>query len=301
MIGLLLIYLALSVACSGIKEIIASVFALRSKTLETAIRNMLQDANGDIARKIFEHPVIAGTAAPGKKLPSYISSRNFALALMDAVAPGTGTSQPRTIQDLRAGIADLPALGLRKTLLGLVDSAQGDLAMAQNKIEHWFDDAMERASGWYKRVAQRLIFAVGFVLCLALNADTFQIAKELWSDEALRGAVVAQANERVRQPKPVNPVPDASASTASPELSLAQFKEVSDEVRAAQPLPIGWGNEANGIRGAFLNWPGGLLKLLGILLSSFAILLGAPFWFDLLNQVINLRTSGDPPASAPTR
>jgi hypothetical protein len=27
-----------------------------------------------------------------------------------------------------------------------------------------------------------------------------------------------------------------------------------------------------------------------------AILLGAPFWFDLLNNFINLRISGEPPA-----
>src|SRR5712664_97856 len=34
------------------------------------------------------------------------------------------------------------------------------------------------------------------------------------------------------------------------------------------------------------------------LITSFAILMGAPFWFDLLNKVINLRISGDPPAPA---
>ena len=180
MIGLLLIYLALSVACSGIKEIIASAFALRSKTLEAAIRNMLQDADGGVAQRIFEHPLIAGSVPPGKKLPSYISSRNFALALFDTVAPASGTTQPRTIQDLRAGIANLPGTKLRETLLGFVDAAQGNLESVQQKIEQWFDDTMERVSGWYKRTAQKLIFGAGFVLCVALNADTFQIAKELW-------------------------------------------------------------------------------------------------------------------------
>jgi hypothetical protein len=40
---------------------------------------------------------------------------------------------------------------------------------------------------------------------------------------------------------------------------------------------------------------GWLLKILGIALSSFAIALGAPFWFDVLNKIINVRLSGNPP------
>lgn len=291
MIGLLLIYLALSVVCSGMKEILASLFALRSKTLELAIQQMLQDINGDVAQKVLQHPLIAGTVSPGKKLPSYISSRNFPLALMDAIDPIKDGTQPRTIQDLRAGIANLPATKLRKTLLGFIDTAQGDLESAQKKIEHWFDDTMERVSGWYKRLAQKLIFVAGQLLCLALNANTFQISRELWSDEALRNAVVAQATKRVHEGKPAD-----SAPGASQELPLAQLREVSDEVRVAHPLPLGWSRETKGLRGTLLSWPESPLKLLGILVSSLAILLGAPFWFDLLNNVINLRMSGELPA-----
>lgn len=292
MIGLLLIYLALSVVCSGIKEVLASLFALRSKTLEVAIRKMLQDINGNVAQKILQHPLIAGTVPPGKATPSYISSRNFALALLDIIDPVKDGTEPRTIQDLRAGIASLPATNLRRTLLGFVDTAQGDVDCAQKKIEHWFDDTMERVSGWYKRLAQKMIFVAGLLLCLALNADTFQISRELWSDEALRNAVVAQATKRVHEGKAA----DSPSAGATQELTLAQLQKVSDEVRAAHPLPLGWSRETKGLRGTLLSWPESPLKLLGILVSSLAILLGAPFWFDLLNNVINLRISGNPPA-----
>jgi hypothetical protein len=37
------------------------------------------------------------------------------------------------------------------------------------------------------------------------------------------------------------------------------------------------------------------LKLLGLLISIAAISQGAPFWFDLLNRVTNLRAAGRPP------
>jgi hypothetical protein len=35
-------------------------------------------------------------------------------------------------------------------------------------------------------------------------------------------------------------------------------------------------------------------KLFGVLLTAFALTFGAPFWFDLLNQLANLRTSLKP-------
>ena len=301
MVGLLLIYLALSVACSGIKEVIASVFSLRAKTLEAAIRNMLHDDTGDLTQRIFEHPVIAGTAPLGQK-PSYISSRNFAVALFEVLAvsdAGTGqvanasqaTPGPRTLQDLRASIANLSHGKLRMTLLGFVDASQGNLDAAQKKIETWFDDTMQRVSGWYKRSAQKLIFCAGFALCLALNADTLVMTKELWSDQALRSTVVAHATHRVEHPQTLS----TSADVPADSLTFTQLQTVAAEVRAAQSLPLGWGREPQGFKSTLQHWPAGLLKLLGILVSSFAILMGAPFWFDLLNNVMNLRLTGRPP------
>jgi hypothetical protein len=296
-VGLMLVYLALSVACSGIKEVIAGILDLRSRTLETAVRNMLRDADGGVAQKVLEHPLITGTTEPGRKLPSYISSRNFALALLDSMAPADAAAKPRSIDDLRAGISSLPGTKLRKTLLGFIDSAQGDVNAAQQKIEHWFDDTMERVTGWYKRTAQKIIFAAGIALCLLLNADTFTIARELWSDELLRNAMVNQATNRAHDTKLSNAISSASATVPSGDLTLAELQQVSAAVSVAHPLPLGWRHETNGLR-IFLTWPDGLWKLLGILATSFAILMGAPFWFDLLNRVINLRTSGDPPAQS---
>jgi hypothetical protein len=40
-------------------------------------------------------------------------------------------------------------------------------------------------------------------------------------------------------------------------------------------------------------------KLLGLLLTGIAISLGAPFWFDLLNKVVSIRSAGRSPAEKP--
>jgi hypothetical protein len=282
-IGLTLIYLVLSIGCSGVKEVIAAMFSLRAKTLEKGVRNMLKNGPNDYAAQIFGHPLIQATAPEGQK-PSYISARMFAAALFDVVAPADAT-QPRTIQSLRASVSQISNAKLRTTLLNMIDSAGGDVDAARLKVEHWFDDTMARVTGWYKRMAQKIIFVAGLVLCAAVNADTIMIVKELWSDQALRSAMVAQAEQKIQSTDP--------SQLAIQTLSLQQ---VAGEIRDVNAPPIGWSRDAKGIR----VWPTGFgdqaLKVLGILLTSFAIVMGAPFWFDILNNFINLRSSGNPPA-----
>src|SRR5208282_3493549 len=176
---------------------------------------------------------------------------------------------------------------LRTTLLNMIDSAGGDVDAARLKVEHWFDDTMARVTGWYKRMAQKIIFVAGLVLCVAVNADTLMIVKELWSDQALRSAMVAQAGQKVQSTNPADYLNQNGP---------LQLQRVAGEIRDATAPPIGWSRTAKDVR----VWPGALgdqaLKILGILLTSFAIVMGAPFWFDMLNNVINLRLSGNPPA-----
>jgi hypothetical protein len=282
-IGLTLIYLVLSIACSGLKEVIASVFSLRSRTLENGVRNMLKNGSTDFTAKLFAHPLIAGTAPEGQK-PSYIASRMFAAALLDVVAPAD-PNQPRTMASLRAGVLQIPDTKLRTTLLNILDNAGGDVESARLKVAHWFDDTMARVGGWYKRMAQTIIFFVGLALCCALNADSMMVTRELWTDQAIGRAMVVHAEKTVQAVTPA----DSGQTTT--------LEDVANEVRAANTPPIGWVSDPSGkdIRcfpqGAWLI----TLKFLGILLTSFAILLGAPFWFDLLNNIMNLRISGTPP------
>jgi hypothetical protein len=282
-IGLTLIYLVLSIGCSGIKEVIAAMFSLRSKTLEDGVRNMLKNGSTDYTAQFFGHPLIQATALEGQK-PSYISARMFAAALFDIVAPADAT-QPRTMQSLRAGVSQIPDAKLRTTLLNMIDSAGGDVDAARVKVEHWFDDTMARVTGWYKRKAQKIIFVAGLVLCAAVNADTLMIVKELWSDQAVRSTMVAQAGQKVQSRNPADYLNQKDS-----------LQRVAGEIREVSTPPIGWSRDPKDIR----IWPGSLgeqaLKVLGILLTSFAIVMGAPFWFDMLNNFINLRLSGKPPA-----
>jgi len=279
--GLIFIYLVVSTVCSGIKELIARAFDMRAKTLETAIRNLLADPQGSITSTLIQNHLIAGTVEPGTK-PAYISSRNFALALFDVIAPAN-PGQSRTVQDLKNGVSKLPDPRVSQAVLGLLDSGQQDIDLARQRVENWYDDAMERVSGGYKRRAQVVIALLGLGLCIGLNVDSLMIIRELWNDEALRTAVAAEAQKQADTPQAMDKCKDKDKDP---------MNCVTASIRAANMPPIGWARD--GVRDA-RGSSGWLLKVLGILISSVAVAMGAPFWFDLLNKFVNLRLTGSPP------
>ena len=155
-----------------------------------------------------------------------------------------------------------------------LDSAQGDLAKAQASIEAWFNSGMERVSGWYKRRMQAVLLGLGLVVAVFLNVDSMKVASELYHNDVLRAAVVAQAGAVTKSDKP----PAAGAD------NLVSLNDLN--------LPIGW-------KGGTDSWFTVLAKtvpvsILGWLLTAFAISFGAPFWFDLLNKLMVLRSTVKP-------
>src|SRR5258708_16509062 len=94
-IGLVFVYLLLSLICSAANEVLENLLRNRAKDLEKGIKELLQN-NDDWVAKIYNHPLVSdlfdGTyKSGGRNLPSYVPSSNFALALMDVVLPGEGT------------------------------------------------------------------------------------------------------------------------------------------------------------------------------------------------------------------
>jgi hypothetical protein len=85
-IGMGALYLVLSLVCSAITELVARVFAMRSGTLKSGVRNLLSDSDGKgLAKDFYDHPLVKGLYRRGwfdRKVgrdgkPSYISPRVF--------------------------------------------------------------------------------------------------------------------------------------------------------------------------------------------------------------------------------
>ena len=226
-----------------------------------------------------------GWMSKGPRKPSYMPSRVFALTLLDTFAPPpAGTASDDLIDRASKAVAGTTVLG--PTITGVLQDAlldaRGNVDAFRASIERSFDDVMDRASGWYKRRIQAILFAIALALVVGINADSYSIGQRLWKDDALRSAVVAQANKTVAAGQ-------APCVTSDPNKNpTTEAAACVGEVKALN-LPLGWSRATSPH-----NLGDGLGKVIGLLVTAFALTLGAPFWFDLLSRVARLRGSGVP-------
>lgn len=304
-IGIIFVFILVSTICTAIREGIEARLKTRAAYLEHGIRQLLNDADGKgLAGSLYNHPLIYGlfncqykpgkqlgspnVLAKGGTLPSYIPAKNFSGALMDILARGTETNATEnsaelpvmSLQTMRQNVGKIENPAVQLILLNAIDSAQGDLNRAQKNIENWFDSGMDRVSGWYKRSTQWIILWLALALTVLLNINTIRIVNYLAQNDTARKIVVAQATVAAKD------------TTSSLNYTIEQAK--LDELK----LPIGWDNGAASIllnpEKDFGLWNGIVGPLLGWLITALAATLGAPFWFDVLNKVMVIRSTVKP-------
>jgi hypothetical protein len=312
-IGLVFVYLILSMICSAVCEMIESLARKRADFLESGLREMLSDDKGGLVRQIYDHPLVSslfpGSYEPGhtRNLPSYIPPANFALALMDVVGllgsipnatpvsaagpgglPTASVSSPERIRaTIRAAGASSPLVS--RALMVLAESAGYDPAQIRIHIEAWYNSSMDRVSGGFKRRSQAILLTLGFLISLAINADTISITNSLATDKSVRTSLIAAATEASKGPPPLN----SSASNDHTAGTGDAFEKDLGQIRNAG-LPLGWSASQNDLRHIPVTWRGWLAKLLGITLTAFAVSLGGPFWFDTLNRFMAVRSTVKP-------
>jgi hypothetical protein len=310
-IALAFVYLLLSLFATWIQELIATLLSWRSKELVNAIQNLLDPSTDKLAgvkkleqqwgegagvvqklrtnfvKAFYESPVVRALGKPNRR-PSYIPSREFGHAVFDLVVKAGTADSPmlKGLEAFKEGAAKLGNENTRDALLSFAESAElkltaveGRIAAVRGRISEWFDAAMERASGWYKRRLQVLAVIVGVLLAVAFNADTILLTTKLWHESQLRSLVNASALRYLE-------------SGQSPE-AIAVLQELE-----SLELPIGWGpgNIPQPEHAPLaVAW---LLRVLGWILTGFAVSQGSPIWFDVLNRFVNLRGSGKKPAAA---
>ena len=263
-LGLVFFYVILSLVASAVQEWIASLLALRSKNLLSGVKNLIGD---EYAEKVYAHPLIKNLAKENK-LPSYIAPETLSTVLLEVVAKEGGEKPFLAHQaaELRGLVDKIDERHPLKDILGaLIDDGDAAAGALKERLSGWFDEGMTRVSGWYKRKAKVWIFVIAAVVTVSTNASTIHIAEELWRNDALRTQIAVQAQ----------------AAAQSGEVAKLE----SGNMDRLEAFPIGWRELPTG--------PLEILKtLLGWLITAAAVSLGAPFWFDLLGKVANLRGSG---------
>jgi hypothetical protein len=303
-IGMIFIYLVLALVVTSLSELISSWLKWRAKNLAAGVQRLLNSGpNQGLARDLYNHPLVK-SLFKGDNGPSYIPSQTFTLVLLDLISP-VDPSRPRTGTEIQAAIEKVPNKEVQTSLKVLWEEAQHEIGAFEESIEIWFNNSMERVSGWYKRKSQVINVVLAALVTTLANADSILIAKSLSSDPALRTALVAEAVSFAEQNTTESLAPEA-APAGSPEArrreeeaqkTLLGYREQIQKLG----VPIGWVKadpnqpDAPDSRSVPVDFWGWVKKVLGLLLTAVAASLGAPFWFDMLNKVMNIRSSGKAP------
>ena len=281
-IGLVFCFAAMGLAASTVTEALASLVKLRANTLVSGVQAMLNDPKFDgLALQVYRHALVHPQGDGGIRSrsrfwtfdgPSYIRAENFAAALVDILQ-----KTPGDLVQLKASIDAIGDAQIRQLLQGMVARAAGDVTQLQRQIGAWFDTAMDRVGGVYKRQAQLLSFAIGLALAVALNVDATHIVATLWANPVLARAVAAEA-----APLTGNQVTVSKAMT-----QLGQLPVGLDLLRPCDGSELGcaFGRAVSAA------------TLFGWLATAGAAVFGAPFWFDLLGKLVQLRGAGPKPVS----
>ena len=294
-VGVVFVYLTLAILCTAANEWVAAITRRRGKMLQKGITQLLSnqstgqdnnDAQGFV-RAFYSHPVIT-KLHDGSRHPAYLSARSFAAVVTDIIT----ASKTESAGDLRAGVDALPNGDLKTSMVAVLQSSSNtDSTAAQRAIEGWFNENMDRVSGWYKRRTQLWTILIGLALTLIANADTIHVVRQLRADPVLRAAVVETAKVRAQKPRPSVSVEyrDEDDPT-NPSVTRNEGNELSDKETALLGEIVGWhGSWRDNLRTeTFFGW----------LLTVLAISMGAPFWFDLLNKLMRVRYTGNSPAES---
>jgi len=315
-LGLMFLYFILAIVCSGINEAVATFARWRAQDLERGLWALLQDPHkgAEALEMLKQHPLIkpmlrpsdkssraarpARATRPGQHLktnrrtdfPSYIPSRTFVSALLGleqkAVSAATDEDLKQKLRKVDQSIQQIPSQPVQEALTALLHNAQGDAVAFRRSAEQWYDDHMERVSGWYRRRIHRVLWILAVVTAFTLNADSLQIAKRLWVEPSVRAALVSQAqNAGSRTQAKTDPSAELDALPVALGWHLASARHDPQGFPFYEKWSTFWTL---------------LAKLIGLSLTAVAITFGAPFWFDTLSKLARLRNSGAPPPASDT-
>lgn len=329
-VGMIFIYFLLSIISSSAVEMVMTGWRIRGRVLAkwlcTIFDTQIEKRDGTniaLGQAIMDHCAVTALSKPGKA-PSYIDAKNFTAAIIEKLT--YNPANPKSIATNMDQIIDainntkLLSLELQRAFLGYAYEAKNtyeaisvktisEIEYFSGKVEHWFDTSMDRLTGTLKRKYVRPItMGVAVLTAAILNADSVEIAKFLYtnpeartklSEKAYKAAGDTAYMTRLNEVQRSNRDTATEATLESIKTDLRKSMDNITQAKAAleTSIPLGWKKmelQKNG------KWSASLIftKITGLLATILAIIMGAPFWFDLLNKIANLRGTGPKPTSA---
>ncbi len=394
------VYLLYSLLATIIMEIIATFLGLRARNLNYALKRMLKDEkefkckwgicnfflgiftsilkiggwsvihkSPELYEGFIKQPSIKYlSSASFFSKPSYITSENFAKALVDTLKKDSG--EGNLLEKINNGISRLLTDEKSETRIhieSLLEDANNDIQKFRLLLENWFDNTQERVIGWYKKNNQIFLLIIGFILAVFLNANTFHIIKKLSKDDKAREQLVLLSTSYLKENQDVIQKLDSQKKSdadfhAKLDTLLSIREDLQKDIAKANSIiSVSWprmdsikvdktkvdSTKIDSVVSAIIStrkmilidkndstimgicYPVNVDKILfknaleknekevivpskndkvkfrknkylwsvmvkniwGYIITALFISLGAPFWFDLLNKIVKLRTS----------
>lgn len=300
-IGLIFVYLLLSIFAMVLMEMISTFLRMRGELLKSTIEKMLfnKNENPKQINNFYDQPLVVFLgddvttwsffekfiSKKYKKLPSYLKCEDFYSTFLTFINDEKFSDSLTEIED-KISAASFSE-NTKSHLRFLIQKSKGDVVNFKKEISAWFEECMARANTWYSRKAQYILLFLGFVIAVSVNGDTLRMIQKLNNDEKLRNELVKSASDYIKE----NPsVPKVSRDS----INIKIEKEYNSLISESHQL-LGW--EKNVDKKYFddqLDFQNVLVKIFGFLLTAVAISLGSNFWFDLLKKLLNIRTLGKP-------
>jgi len=305
---LFFIYFVFSLVVSALQELVATKADGGKRAW--FIKQWLDDIFGT-NNPILGNDLISSLTRKGRT-PSYIPSSIFAKTLLAEISKITGRdSGAYTIAEIREGLKKVSFIpkDLSRHFIQVLEEAElagkDGIEAVTHAIELWFEQASSRLSGTYTKWAKRNVLIISAIVVVGSNLDTIELMQYLNSHSSQTEAAASRVVGLVQEKNTADSMAVAGDSTL-----LKEAKEYYSELKSMS-LPLGWNvaqekmyfNPRRKVHFFVPCWKQttlniikyGLLKLFGLGISAFALSFGAPFWFETLNKVVNLRGAGPKP------
>jgi hypothetical protein len=311
LIGLSVVMLLMSMIITVITQFVTTVLNSRGKHLLAGISQILRQIDPrleetlakEIATAVLSHPLVRDASG---KLGSIIHREELTKLLLELASGDSsqtiGTRAKQALQQslvatglakegtqgeieeqIRGIVKNIGALALQLELTHpeLTNNARARFAILQQansefvaKVNLWFDQTIDRVADRFTQYTRYITFGSGLLLALVIQLDTAALVSRLASDDTLRNSLVQQAQTM------------QSPANSDLKLNGSEMQNIHDLMtNNIVGVPSGWSDWTH--RWSKDNAP---MKILGILLSAVLLSLGAPFWYNALQNLLRMRS-----------
>ncbi|WP_281321786.1 hypothetical protein [Flavobacterium aestivum] len=257
---------------------------------------------GKLGNTFYNHPIIKNYGSSDRfSIPSYIPKENFSTILIDVLEKyweshkenilkyvkendTTNTidlENAPTIIKIQYLVKYLQSIDITKfkeefkanemyidpeilQIFALyLDKSYQNIETFATQLETWYDDSMNRISGWYKRQTQFALFFIGLIIAITFNVSIIDIAGKLSTDKDAREKLIEMSIKSVEELKndrrvqkindngSSNQILNPNSETKNDSLSYADYKNEVEKIKAQlngrvkeanNLLALGWGD-----------------------------------------------------------